>query len=366
MKVPLMDLREQYNGLKEELHTALEQVMENGQYILGPEVKSLESKVAEYCQCKYGIGVANGTDALVIVLKALGIGEGDEVITTPFTFFASAECISQVGAKPVFIDIDPKTYCMDVSLLEERINERTKAIIPVHIFGQTVDMEPLLKLASKYNLKVVEDACQAIGSTYQGKPAGSMGDAACFSFFPTKNLGGYGDGGMIVTSDEALAKRIRILRHHGSVKKYHHQEIGYNSRLDEMQAAILGVKFPHLESWNEARREKASIYAEAFKELPLDLPYRAKDYKHIYHLYVIACDRRDELMDYLNGKGIAAGVYYPVPLHLQPVYKNLGYKAGDFPHSERACERVLAIPMYPELDRDKQEYVIEAVKSFFG
>jgi len=365
MRVPLVDLKKQYMQLRDEILQSLDEVMQDGRFILGPQVEALEGEIARYTHTRYGIGVANGTDALVMALRALGIGPGDEVITSPFTFFASAEGISNVGATPVFVDIDPKTYCMDVSKLEERITERTRAIIPVHIFGHMVDMDPLMELAEKYHLKVVEDACQAIGSTYKGRPAGSIGNIGCFSFFPTKNLGGYGDGGMIVTSDEELTAKIRLLRHHGSPKKYHHVDIGYNSRLDAVQAAILRIKFPHLDRWNELRREKAAIYGEALRDLPLHLPYESKDCRHVYHLYVIATDLRDQLMEHLKERGVASGIYYPVPLHLQPVYQGLGYKPGDFPNAEAACRRCLAIPMYPELEADEQAFVIRAIKEFF-
>lgn len=365
MNISLIDLTKQYEMIKEELHDSIEKVLKSGQFILGPNVKALEEEIAQYTGNKYGIGVANGTDALVLTLDALGIGPGDEVITSPFTFFASAECISRVGARPVFVDIDPLTYCMDVNQIEEKITERTKAIIPVHIFGQMVDMDPLLEIAKKYGLKVIEDACQAIGATYKGRPAGSIGDAGCFSFFPTKNLGGYGDGGMVVTSDDGLNVRIRLLRVHGSPKKYYHECLGYNSRLDEIQAAILRVKFKYLEKWNEARREKAALYTEAFKDLPLKTPYEAPYGRHVYHLYVLATSKRDELLSYLKQKGIGCGVYYPLPLHLQPAYKGLGYSKGDFPVAEELCEQALALPLYPELEEEKQQYIIQAIREFF-
>lgn len=363
--IPLIDLTEQYEMIKEELHASIEKVFKSGQFILGQNVKALEEEIAHYTGNKYAIGVANGTDALVLTLDALGIGPGDEVITSPFTFFASAECISRVGARPVFVDIDPQTYCLDVRQVEAKITERTKAIIPVHIFGQMVDMDPILEIAKKYNLKVIEDACQAIGAAYKGRAAGSIGDAGCFSFFPTKNLGGYGDGGMVVTSNDELNAKIRLLRVHGSPKKYYHECLGYNSRLDEIQAAILRVKFRYLDKWNEARRNKAAIYTQAFKDLPLKTPYEAPYNYHVYHLYVVATTRRDELMGYLKQKGIGCGVYYPLPLHLQPVYKDLGYSKGDLPVAEELCEQALALPLYPELKEEEQQYIIQVVREFF-
>jgi len=365
MNISLIDLTKQYELLKEELHDSIEKVLKSGQFILGANVKTLEDEIAQYTGNKYGIGVANGTDALVLTLDALGIGPGDEVITSPFTFFASAECISRVGARPVFVDIDPLTYCMDVNQIEEKITERTKAIIPVHIFGQMVDMDPILAIAEKYGLYVIEDACQAIGASYKGKPAGSMGIAGCFSFFPTKNLGCYGDGGMVITSDEELAGKIRLLRAHGSPKKYYHERLGYNSRLDEIQAAILRVKLRYLDKWNEARRQKAAVYTEAFKDLPVKTPYEAPYGRHVYHLYVMATSERDALSNYLKQKGIGCGIYYPLPLHLQPVYKELGYNKGDFPVAEKLCEEALAIPLYPELEEEKQQYIIQTIREFF-
>ncbi|CCJ34289.1 DegT/DnrJ/EryC1/StrS family aminotransferase [Caloramator australicus] len=364
MNIQLLDLLAQYETIKDEIKEAVISTIESGHYILGSQVKKLEEDIAKYCGVKHGIGVANGTDALLLTLKAFGIGEGDEVITSPFTFFASAETISQAGAKPVFVDIDPDTYCIDVDRIEEKITERTKAIIPVHIFGQMVDMDRIMEIAKKHNLIVIEDACQAIGAEYKGKKAGSIGHAACFSFFPTKNLGGYGDGGMVVTNDDAVAERIRMLRFHGSKVKYYHEILGYNSRLDELQAAILNVKFKYLDEWNRKRAEKAEIYNELLKDTSCKLPV-ARDYnKHIYHLYIIQHEKRDELIKYLKDNGVATGIYYPVPLHLQNVYKDLGYKEGDLPNAEYASKRTFAIPLYPELTLEQQKYVAEKIKEF--
>lgn len=337
--------------------------MESTQFILGPNLKELENKIAAYCNVRYGIGVANGTDALELTLKALNIGEGDEVITTPFTFIASAEVASKVGAKPVFADIDPDTYLIDVDKIEEKITERTKAIIPVHIFGQMCDMDKMMKIAEKHNLYIIEDSCQAIGSEYKGKKSSSFGIAGCFSFYPTKNLGGYGDGGMIVTDDEELAAKLKILRAHGSNPKYYHSMFGYNSRLDELQAAILNVKFKYLDEWNRRRREIAHRYNEKLKvKVPKEATYGQY---HTYHQYTIEVDDRKQFEDYMKANGIGTCIYYPVPLHLQEVYKSLGYKKGDFPNTEKACERVISIPISPEMTADEQEHVIATINNFF-
>ncbi|HJV46671.1 MAG TPA: DegT/DnrJ/EryC1/StrS family aminotransferase [Bacillota bacterium] len=364
-KIPLLDLRAQYQSIKEEIDQAVLTVLESGNYIMGPFVKKLEESIAQYCGVKHAIGVANGTDALLLTLDALGVGPGDEVITTPFTFFASAEVVSQVGATPVFVDIDPKTYNLDVNQLEAAISEKTKTIIPVHIFGQPVDMDPILAIAKKHNIYVIEDACQAIGATYKGKKIGSMGIAGCFSFFPTKNLGGYGDGGIIVTNDDELAEKLRILRVHGSFPKYYHSMIGYNSRLDSIQAAMLQVKLQYIDQWNEKRREKAAIYDRGLAELPITLPYVEEDRQSVFHLYIIQTEYRDELLKFLGDKGISSGVYYPVPLHRQDVYKDLGYGEGSMPESEKASFGTMALPLYPELSAEDQEYVIQVVCDFF-
>ena len=364
MKIPLLDLKAQYEGLKEEINNAVLGVLESGHYVMGPNVKALEEEIAAYCGVKYGIGVANGTDALLLSLVAYGIGEGDEIITSPFTFFASAEVISQAGAKPVFIDIDPNTYNLDVTKLEDAITEKTKAIIPVHIFGQMADMDEIMELAKKYNLVVIEDACQAIGAEYKGKKAGSIGNAGCFSFFPTKNLGGYGDGGMIVTDDEEIAKKIRILRVHGSHPKYYHSMIGWNSRLDEIQAAALRVKFKYIDEWNKKRFEKAKAYDELLKDSFLDLPYHAENRNHVYHLYIVKSNKRDELMNFLKEQGVSTGVYYPVPLHRQAVYLQLGYKEGSLSIADDLAKKTFAIPLYPELTKDQQAYIKDQIICF--
>ncbi|NLO90190.1 MAG: DegT/DnrJ/EryC1/StrS family aminotransferase [Clostridia bacterium] len=358
MKVPLMDLRAQYLSLQEEINDAVRRVLEGGRYILGPNVEALEEEVADYCGTKYAVGVASGTDALVLSLDALGIGPGDEVITTSYSFFATAEAISRVGARPVFVDIDKDTYNLDVSRIEEKITKHTKAILPVHLFGQMALMDKIMEIAQKHGLVVIEDACQAIGSSYRGRRAGSWGNTGCFSFFPTKNLGGYGDGGMITTNDYELAKRLRRLRAHGSQRKYYNETIGYNSRLDELQAAILRVKLRYLDLWNEARREKAWRYNNLLRGLGLKLPYVVQDTVHVYHLYVVAHRARGEIIHALQHKGVACGIYYPVPLHLQDAYKSL-HSNPSLPMAERASEETFAIPLFPEKTESQQDYVVE-------
>lgn len=366
MSIPLLDLKAQYQGIREDVQKAIDHVLESGQYIMGPEVQAFEQEVAEYCGVKHAVGVGNGTDALQIALDAHGVGPGDEVITTPFTFFATAEVISQVGATPVFVDVDPDTYNIDVAQIEQHINEKTKAIIPVHIFGQPANMDEIMSLAEKHDLFVLEDAAQAMGAEYQGKKIGGWGHAATFSFFPTKNLGGYGDGGMIVTNDDELAAKMRILRLHGShPKKYYHNTLGYNSRLDALQAAILRIKLRHLDSWNNGRREKARLYDEKLQGLPVKTPFQAPDRKHIYHLYILQAEERDELMQYLKDHGIATGVYYPLPLHLQEVYQHLGYEEGSIPHAEFAANRTFALPVYPELTEEQIDQIVGVISRFY-
>lgn len=362
MRIPLLDLQAQYQTIKEEIDQAVHSVLDSSVYIMGPEMKTLEKEIATYCGTKEAVAVANGTDALVLTLKAFGIGPGDEVITTPFTFFASAETIAQVGATPVFVDIDPVTLNMDLAQLEDKITPHTKAIIAVHIFGQMLDVERLMEIAARHDLKVIEDAAQAIGSEYQGKKAGSIGHASTFSFFPTKNLGAYGDGGMIVTNDEDLASQLRMLRFHGCKIKYYHDEIGFNSRLDEMQAAILRVKLRYLDGWNEGRREKARVYDQLLADAAVQIPGRDPQALPIYHLYVLRTEERSALMERLKAGEVACAVYYPVPLHLQLAFRTLGYKAGDFPVAEKACEQALAIPCYPELSSEQQRQIVALIK----
>jgi dTDP-4-amino-4,6-dideoxygalactose transaminase len=365
VSIPLLDLKAQYLSIKEEIDQAIMQVLDSSRFVLGPEMRALEQEIAAYCGTDYAVAVANGTDALVLALHACGIEPGDEVITSPFTFFASAETIANLGATPVFVDIDPVTLNIDVNKIEANLTSKTKAIIPVHIFGQMVDMESLMQLVRNYDLHVIEDAAQAIGAEYKGKKAGSYGHVGTFSFFPTKNLGAYGDGGMLVTSDEYIAEKTTMLRFHGCKTKYYHEEIGYNSRLDEIQAAILRVKFRYLDAWNEARREKAAYYDQLLEPLAkqgkLILPGRDPLAKSVYHLYVLRSADREKIAMELHAKGIASGVYYPLPLHLQKAFAYLGYKPGDLPVAEKACTEALAIPCYPELTTAQQEEIANVI-----
>jgi dTDP-4-amino-4,6-dideoxygalactose transaminase len=370
MKIPLVDLKAQYNSIKDEIDEAVRNVIENTQFILGPEVKALETEIAVYCQTKYAVGVASGTDALQLALLACGIKPGDEVITPTFTFISTAEAIIQCGAIPVFVDIDSKTYNIAVPKIEERITRRTKAIIPVHLYGQPVEMGSILKLAEKYHLKVVEDCAQALGAEYKGRKVGSLSDAGCLSFFPSKVLGAYGDGGMVVTGNPEIAEKVRMLRNHGCKEKYYHLIPGVNSRLDSLQAAILRVKLRHLDRWIEQRRRKASLYSQLFSGMEdLVPPYEAPYASHIYNYYTIRLNNpkvnRDKLREYLESQGVGTAVYYPLSLHLQEVYKTLSYKPGDFPESEKAQEEVLSLPIYPELSEEQINMITGAIIDFF-
>ncbi len=375
MKVPFFDLRSQFQRVAEEVRSALEEVFDSQQFILGREVDLLEQTIAQYCRTSYAIGVASGSDALVLSLMALGIGPGDEVLLPPFTFFATAGAVSRVGATPVFVDIDPETYNMDPSQIEKRITSRSKAIIPVHLFGQCADMDPILRIARERNLRVIEDAAQALGAEYKpddakGQKAGAMGDLGCFSFYPTKNLGAFGDAGMVVTSDAELAEKIRLLRTHGSKPKYYHKWIGVNSRLDTLQAAILLVKFKYLEGWTSERQKKAERYNLLFRDL-LDgiegfrLPAIQYKNRHIFNQYVIRVPERDRLKAFLASEGIGTDIYYPLPLHLQECYSFLNHRRGDFPVSEKASEEVLALPIFPELTDEQQAWVVDRIKAFY-
>lgn len=361
MKIPLIDLKAGYLSLKDEIDASVTSVLSSGNYILGPNVQALEKEIAKYCGTEFAVSVANGTDALVLCLDAYGIGPGDEVITSPYSFFATAEAISRVGAVPVFVDIDDASYNIDHKKIENSITKRTKAIIPVHLFGQPAPMDEIMELANRYKLIVIEDACQAIGASYRGRKTGSLGHVACFSFFPTKNLGGYGDGGMITTNNEELAGRIRMLRAHGSSKKYYNSIIGYNSRLDEIQAAILRVKLKHLDSFNEARRVKAERYNNLLQELGFQLPKAESDAVHVYHLYILRHPRRAEIIKGLENRQIGCGIYYPVPLHQQEAYK-LQYSDISLPVVEAASRETFAIPLFPEMTDDQQTFVVEEIK----
>ncbi len=349
MNIALFDLRRQYRALESEINEAIREVLEEGKYILGERVQMLEEQVAAYCGAKYGVGVANGTDALFLSLLAYGIGKGDEVITTPYTFFATAGAISRTGAVPVFVDIDPRTYNIDPEKIEAVITHRTKAVIPVHIFGQMADMDTILDISQRYNLLIIEDACQAFGAENRGRKAGALGICGCFSFFPTKNLGCYGDGGMVITKDEKVAAKLRSLRVQGSSRKYFHDTIGCNSRLDEIQAAVLLVKLKYIEEWLDERIALAGLYSRLLEGIVVT-PYVAPGNRHAYNLYVVRTYQRDLLKNHLEQNGVSCGVYYPLPLHLQAVYKGLGYKKGDFPVAEKASQELAALPLYPELD----------------
>lgn len=392
--IPLINLRRQYESIRNNADSKVLNILSSANYIMGENVKSFEKEFAEYIGVKHAISVANGTDALIIALKALGIGKGDEVITSPFTFFATAESISAVGATPVFVDVRRDTFNIDPNKIEEKITSKTKAILPVHIFGQACDMDEINRIAKKYNLKVIEDACQAVGGEYQGKKVGTLGYLACFSFFPTKNLGCAGDGGIIVTDDEKLATICKALRAHGSGEngqkaynllnnideeieedisidntiynplKYYNYLIGYNSRLDEIQAAILRVKLPLLDGWNKKRREIAQYYNQELAETDFVTPFEDKKVKHVYHMYVLQSENREGIVDYLKEKGIATGIYYPVPLHLQKAYANLGYKEGMLPNAEYLSKRTFAIPIFPELSNEEKAYIVETIKKF--
>jgi len=362
--IPLVDLTAQYHSIKQEIDAAVLSTLTSGHFILGPQVTKFEESIASYLGVKHAIGLASGTDALVIALRALNIGTGDEVIIPAYTFFATAGTVMSVGAKPVIVDIDPQSYQIDVSRIEAAITPKTKAIIPVHLYGHPAEMNPILDIARGYNLKVVEDNAQAFGAEYKGKKTGSFGDIGCLSFFPTKNLGAFGDGGGVVTNDDALAEQMRMLRAHGWKKKYYSEMVGYNSRLDAMQAAILQVKLPYLDSWNDKRRELAHRYTEKLISSGVVTPVEREWGRHVYHLYIVRSSRRAELQSFLKERGIASEVYYPLPPHLSIPCRKFGYKGGDFPHAELAAEQTLALPLYPELTETQQDEVITAVGEF--
>jgi dTDP-4-amino-4,6-dideoxygalactose transaminase len=376
MKVPLLDLKAQYRTIREEILKVTEEVYESQYFILGPHVEALEKEIAEYCSTKYALGVSSGTDALLISLMAADIGTQDRVITSPYTFFATAGCIARVGAKPVFVDIVPETYNISPQGIEKTLADmsraersRVRAIIPVHLYGQCAEMEPILQIAKKYNLYVIEDAAQAIGAEYNGRRAGSMGDLGCFSFFPSKNLGAFGDGGIVTASSEELHEHLKIIRVHGSRPKYYHKFIGGNFRLDALQAAVVSVKLKYLDEWSRGRQENAKTYRELFAESGIEgikLPVE-KENRHIYNQFVIQVPgKRDELRRFLQQEGVGTEIYYPVSLHLQECFAYLNYKKGDCPVSERAATHTLALPIYPELTDDQQAYVVEKIKEFYS
>jgi dTDP-4-amino-4,6-dideoxygalactose transaminase len=383
--VPLLDLKAQYATIREEVREAIDRVADSQYFILGPEVEALEKEIGAYSQCEFAIGVSSGTDALLVALMAIDLQPGDEVITTPYTFFATAGAISRLNAKPVFVDIDPLTYNIDVNKIEAAITGKTRAIIPVHLYGQMPDTEAIVDLARRHNLYVIEDAAQAIGSEYGGRRAGSIGDLSCFSFFPSKNLGGFGDGGMVTTNNAELAKEVKLLRNHGYAPKYYNKVVGGNFRLDAIQAAVLRIKLKYLDSWTEKRQQNAATYRRLFMESELAIPHTSPDHagpdlskmsgvvlpfelpnvRHIYNQFVIRSGQRDQLMAHLKARKIGTEVYYPVPMHVQECFAELGYKQGDFPDSERAANETLALPIYPELTESMMATVVDAIADFY-
>lgn len=362
--IPFLDLKSQYASIKKEIDAAIQNTVNHGQFILGQNVEAFEEEFARYCGVRYCVGVSSGTSALFLALVACGIGEGDEVITATNTFISTALAISYTGAKPIFVDIDPKTYNIDVSRIEEKITSRTKAIVPVHLYGQPADMDPLTNLAQRYSLKVIEDACQAHGAEYRGRKTGSLGDCGCFSFYPTKNLGAYGDGGAVVTDDSEIAGKIASLRNYGQHARYYHDLIGFNARLDEIQAAILRVKLRHLDDWNEGRRRNASYYNELLKHAAVVLPKEADYARHVYFLYVIRAKNREDLQLYLSQEGIVTLIHFPIPIHLQKAYESLQYRRGDFPVAEECADEVLSLPVYPEMEREWIGRIANAILGF--
>lgn len=371
MNVPLLDLQAQYVSLRDDLQQAVDRVMSSQRFVLGDEVRRLETSLAEYCQSKHAVGCASGSDALLLALMALDVKAGDEVITTPFSFFATGACVARLGARPVFVDINPHTYNIDPSRVADAITPRTKVIMPVHLYGQCAEMDPLLEIGRRHGIPVVEDAAQAIGATDNGRRAGSMGAIGCFSFYPTKNLGGAGDGGILTTSDDEVAARLRRLRTHGGSNEYEHEEIGINSRLDELQAAVLNVKFPSLDKWSDERARKAEVYTKLLNDadlrFPLVTPRVRSGARHIFHQYVLRVPgNRDALMEHLKNHGVGSKIYYPISLHLQKCFEYLGYKKGDLPASEAAADETFALPCYPELTEEQQVYVVDRISRFAG
>jgi dTDP-4-amino-4,6-dideoxygalactose transaminase len=367
MNVPYLDLKAQYKTIKDEVHAAINEVIENTAFAGGPFVAKFENEFAKFCDTKHAIGVGNGTDALWMSLVALGIGADDEVITVPNTFIATAEAISLSGATPVFVDIDEKTHTMNPALIEAAITPKTKAIIPVHLFGQPADMDPIMAIAKKHDIQVVEDACQAHGAEYKGKKAGSIGAVGCFSFYPGKNLGAYGEGGGIVTNDEALAAKMRMFRDHGQAKKYYHDIIGWNARLDGIQGAVLNVKLKYLNNWNDARRKHAQDYTAGLSSVKdVIVPLEADYARHVYHIYAIRVKDRDKFMAYLGEKGISSGIHYPIPLHLQKAYAFMKKGPGSFPVAEKCASEYVSLPMFAELTDEQVAYVVEQIKGYYA
>jgi dTDP-4-amino-4,6-dideoxygalactose transaminase len=360
--VPMVDLKRQYQGIKKEIFQVITEIFNNGQYILGPRVSEFEKKIADYYGVSEAVGVASGTDAIHLSINALGIGEGDEVITTPFTFFATVEAILYTGARPVFVDVEQDTFNMDAGQIEAKITDKTRAILPVHIFGQMADMEKISKIAKRYGLKVIEDCAQSFGANLNGKKAGSFGNTGCFSFYPSKNLGGYGDGGIIILNDTKIADEVRKLRNHGSKSSYIHESVGFNSRLDEIQAGILLVKLKYIDEYNIARRQKAALYTELLSD-KVKCPVEKKGAYHVFHQYTIRSNKRHEIQKRLRDKRVSSVVYYPVPLHLQEALRFLGYREGDFPVTEKSAKEVLSLPIYPELEESVIEKIAEIIRA---
>lgn len=368
-KLQFLDLKAQFDPLRSELMDAVSGVIESQHFILGPEVSALEQELAAYLGVKFAVGCASGSDALLLALMALDVGGGDEVITVPFTFVATAGSIARLGAKPVFVDIDPNSYNMDSVGLEARITKKTKAVLPVHLFGQAAEMDSILAVAGRHGIPVIEDAAQAIGARYKDNMVGSIGTMGCFSFFPSKNLGGFGDGGLVTTNDEKLAEKLKLLRTHGSRKKYSYEILGMNSRLDALQAAILRVKLSHLESWADGRRRNAARYRSMLKAAALNeigVPLESSHLHHVYNQFTIRTSRRDRLREYLQRGGVPTEIYYPSPLHVQPAFASLGYKLGDFPVSEKACQEVISLPIFAELTEHQQQVVVDTIQQFYS
>jgi len=366
MKVPLLDLRAQYHSIKPEVDAAIAEVLESQHFILGPKVEECEKSIARYCGASHAIGMSSGSDALLACLMAENIGPGDEVITTTYTFFATVGAISRLGATPVFVDIDPATYNMNTEQIASRVTDKTRAIIPVHLYGQMTGMDPVMRVAEKHGLIVIEDAAQAIGAVDGGRQAGTIGQYGCFSFFPSKNLGAAGDGGMVVTNDTQRADKLRCLRGHGAKPKYHHKMVGGNFRLDAIQAAVVSAKLPHLDGWTAARQRNAKNYDRLFSDagVPVVLPKVTTD-RHIFNQYVIRTRNRDDMQAHLQKKGVGTEVYYPVPMHLQECFAYVGHRLGDFPESERAAKETLALPIHPELSEEQARYVVDCIREFF-
>lgn len=365
-KIQFVDLKKQYQSLKEEILEGFSKVLDSMYLFLGENVQAFEKEFSDFCGVKHGVGVSDGTSALHVILRALEIGEGDEVITPDNTFIATAEAIAMAGAKPVLVDIDPQTYLLDLNQVEAKITPKTRAILPVHLYGQMVDMKALRDLADKHGIKIIEDACQAHGASFDGEQAAAYGDAAAYSFYFSKNLGAYGEGGFITTNDDEIARRVRMIRDHGSEHKYRHDLLGMNARLDELQAVVLRAKLKHLEGWNEARRSHAALYSELFDPDLIITPIEEEGANHIYHLYVIRVPKRDELQTYLKEKGIFTGIHYPIPIHQQKAFNYLGYQNGDFPETEKAVSEILSLPMFAELSDEDIERIVNTTHEFLN